>query len=81
MSGRPDWILLDLMLPDGIGLDLLREIQPPSARERVCVITGCGPELQHQARDAGASHVFVKPLDIDALLAVLLGIPVTPEAL
>jgi DNA-binding response OmpR family regulator len=72
LAARPDWILLDLMLPDGNGIDLLHDLPALPHRPCICVITGCGRDLQEQARAAGAAHVLVKPVDIDALLATLL---------
>jgi DNA-binding response OmpR family regulator len=67
----PDWVLLDLMLPDGCGLEVLRRLRGEGSPTRVCVITGCGPDLVNQARRAGAEHTFTKPLDIQGLISVL----------
>jgi DNA-binding response OmpR family regulator len=69
---RPEWVLLDLMLPDGYGTDVLRAIRssgdPPP---RVCVITGCGPDFVTEARLLGAEQVLTKPLDVERLIDVL----------
>jgi DNA-binding response OmpR family regulator len=67
----PEWILLDLMLPDGSGIDVLRQVQTDKRSCRVCVVTGCGFDIQHEATALGAEHMFIKPLDIDRLIAVL----------
>jgi DNA-binding response OmpR family regulator len=67
----PAWILLDLMLPDGCGIELLRSVRHEGLVSKVCVITGCGAELLAEARDAGAEHAFTKPLDVGRLMAVM----------
>jgi DNA-binding response OmpR family regulator len=68
----PDWILLDLMLPDGCGTQLLRKMRADHIRSKTCVITGCASELLNEARRAGAEHVFTKPLNVDGLMKVLM---------
>jgi DNA-binding response OmpR family regulator len=67
----PRWILLDLMLPDGCGLDVLRKVQAGRLASRTCIITGCAGELLHEARNSGAEHTFVKPLDVEQLVNVM----------
>ena len=71
LQDQPDWILLDLMLPDGCGIDLIRMIRSARIETRVCIITGCGNDMLNEARAAGAAHAFTKPLDIDRLTSVL----------
>jgi two-component system response regulator PilR (NtrC family) len=71
LNDKPAWMLLDLMLPDGSGIDVLRKLQSASSPTRVCVITGCGPEMIDQANQAGAEQTFVKPLDINRLMMLL----------
>lgn len=67
----PDWILLDLMLPDGNGLEVLRGARRDQLASSICVITGCAADMLNEARRAGADHTFTKPLDVERLLAVL----------
>ena len=67
----PQWILLDLMLPDGLGVDVIRKVRSDRVPSRVCVITGCAPEIAREAERAGAEITFTKPLDVDRLMAVL----------
>jgi DNA-binding response OmpR family regulator len=71
LADRPAWMLLDLMLPDGCGIDVLRKLQSEDSSTRVCVITGCGPELIDEANAAGAEQTFVKPLDVARLMMLL----------
>jgi two-component system CitB family response regulator len=68
---KPAWILLDLMLPDGCGIEVLRHVRSENWGTQVCIITGCGSELLAQARLAGAAHTFLKPLNVDHLMTVL----------
>jgi DNA-binding response OmpR family regulator len=78
---RPEWILLDLMLPDGYGTDVLRAVRAvadasadrPGSPPRVCVITGCGLDLVTEARLLGAEQVLTKPVDVDRLIELLSG--------
>jgi hypothetical protein len=38
---------------------------------RVCIVSGCGSELLHEAEQAGATHTFTKPVDVEQLVNVL----------
>jgi DNA-binding response OmpR family regulator len=67
----PDWILLDLMLPDGCGISVLRKVQAEHLATKVCIVTGCAWEMLNEARRAGAQHTFTKPLDVRRLMTVL----------
>jgi ActR/RegA family two-component response regulator len=69
----PQWMLLDLMLPDGCGIDVLRRVRAANLSTRTCVITGCAASLLAEAREAGAEHTFVKPLDVQQLCTVMDG--------
>ena len=71
LERRPDWVLLDLMLPDGCGTQVLRRVNADGAGCRVCVVSGCGREKLDVARSLNPHAVFKKPIDIDRLLALL----------
>jgi DNA-binding response OmpR family regulator len=71
LQARPDWILLDLMLPDGDGVHVLRTLRAEGIASKVCIITGCNSELLNEARRAGAEHIFIKPLNVASLMSVL----------
>lgn len=72
-SGRDvfDWVLLDLMLPDGCGIQVIDALKLAGATTRICVVTGCGWELIKAARRAGADCTFTKPLCVEELIARL----------
>ncbi len=66
---RYDLVLLDLMLPDKSGLDLLKEIRERDKDTPVCMITAYGSvEVAVNALKAGAQDYFSKPWDNEKLL-------------
>ena len=68
LSPALSWVLLDLMLPDGNGLDVLRRIKREGMFVNVCVISGCCAEMLQEARACGAAEALVKPIDAERLL-------------
>jgi DNA-binding response OmpR family regulator len=67
----PQWILLDLMLPDGSGISVIRKVCAEQIPSRVCVVTGCAADVIADARAAGAEHALTKPLDVKRLMSIL----------
>lgn len=64
----PDIALVDLLLPDGNGLDLIREIEALALPTRVLIITGYGDvEVAIEALRAGVADFLMKPLDVGQL--------------
>jgi len=69
---RPDAMLLDLGLPDGDGLDLLRHVRQHDRQLPLIVITARdGIEDRLQGLDSGADDYLVKPFVGAELLARL----------
>jgi two-component system KDP operon response regulator KdpE len=67
----PDAVILDLVLPDGSGIDVARELRTWSAAP-ILVLSVVGDEAEKVAAlDAGADDYVVKPFGIDELLARL----------
>ncbi len=67
-----DAIVLDLMLPDGSGLDLLREWRKSEQTKPVLLLTARDQVEQRIAGlDAGADDYVGKPFDLDELAARL----------
>ncbi|PLU11726.1 DNA-binding response regulator [Sinorhizobium medicae] len=65
-------ILLDVLLPDGNGIDYLREISKGAvSRLVIIVIMTCRDQTSQkvEALDAGADDYMVKPFDLDELSA------------
>jgi len=68
----PDAILLDLRLPDGDGLDLLREVRAMPRPPPVVVMTAHGSVgTAVEAMRAGASDFLVKPFAAERLTVTL----------
>lgn len=65
----PDVVVLDVMLPDGNGLDLVTELQGGQAvHVPVLVLTGLGSGDQKvRGFDAGADDYLLKPFDLEEL--------------
>jgi two-component system, OmpR family, response regulator QseB len=65
-----DAVVLDLMLPDGPGLDLLAKIRSAGDRTPVLLLTALD-EVSDRIRglDAGADDYLGKPFDLDELAA------------
>lgn len=69
---RPPVVLLDLMLPDRDGLDLMRELLALRPETRVIVITANGSiNKAVEAMRAGAHEFLVKPFDEQRFLAAI----------
>jgi DNA-binding NtrC family response regulator len=68
----PDVCLTDLQLPDGDGLDLIREARAGDPRREIVVLTGHGSlDSAVEAMKAGAFDYLLKPLQPVQLEAVL----------
>jgi two-component system, OmpR family, KDP operon response regulator KdpE len=66
---RPDLVVLDLALPDGDGIDLVRSMRAWS-NSPILVLSARGEEKDKiQALDAGADDYLTKPFGIGELLA------------
>lgn len=61
-GGLPDAILLDLMMPEVTGQQVLERI-PPGVRQRVIVVTASTDHVD------GVREIVRKPFELDALLA------------
>jgi DNA-binding NtrC family response regulator len=70
----PDVLLLDLMLPDGNGLELLEELAG-TALQRVVLITG-HPGIKSLIKDLSGPSVsyLTKPIDGDDLIKLMKGV-------
>jgi len=65
---KPDWLLLDIKMPDMDGFEVLKEIKKNQAEVRVIMITGRDDkDSQSKAKKLGACDYIVKPLDLEEL--------------
>ena len=70
--GMPDVAILDLKLPDGTGIELLREIKRVDLEAAVIVMTAFGElETAVEAMNAGAFWFVKKPFQNEELLALV----------
>jgi two-component system response regulator AtoC len=67
----PDLALVDLKLPDGSGLELLREIDSSVPTEIVLITGHATVDSAVEALRSGASDYLTKPVDIPRLKSVL----------
>jgi CheY-like chemotaxis protein len=64
LGWNPDVIVLDLMLPDGSGVEVLRRVRAANHPARVAVVTATSdPRLLKEANSLRPDAFFQKPLD------------------
>ena len=77
----PDLLVLDLKLPDGTGLELLREMRTAGDLTPVLLVTGHGSlDSAIEAMREGATDYIRKPIDIDELDAAIARVARTAAA-
>lgn len=70
VESQCDLILLDLILPDGEGIELCRELRAAGRSVPIIMMTGLDkPEQRVAGLDAGADDYVVKPFHIPELIA------------
>jgi DNA-binding NtrC family response regulator len=75
----PDVLFTDLQLSDGLGTDLVDDLES-RAQTEVVVITGhASIDSAVQALRLGATDYLTKPVDIDRVLAILRRVPKSTE--
>lgn len=72
LSWRPEYLVLDLNLPDGNGLTVLRQARAAGLESRVAITTGSN-DLDELAEAEGLQPeaLLHKPIDFQELLAAL----------
>ncbi len=68
---RPDLVLLDVVLPDLSGYDVLRILQHSEATRHIPVVMLTVQPERVLARGLGAADVVAKPIDVEALRRVI----------
>ena len=72
LGEAPRFLILDLMLPDGNGKDLLRHIREQDLPIKVVILTAAADrQLLAEVRALKPDALFGKPLDVPRLLAWL----------
>ena len=69
---RFDVLITDMRLPDGLGMELIRQVRAQQRRERCVVITAYGSaENAVESLKAGAFDYLTKPVDLKQFRAVI----------
>ncbi|GAB4507209.1 MAG: sigma-54 dependent transcriptional regulator [Sulfuricaulis sp.] len=68
---RPDVVLLDLVLPDGDGMDLFQDVESRDATEIILITGHASVETSIQALRMGATDYLLKPVNVKQLKAIL----------
>jgi len=72
----PEYVILDLRMPGGSGLDLVSKFRDADQATRIVILTGYGSiATAVEAVRRGAAHYLTKPADADEILAALTGRP------
>lgn len=68
---RFDFVICDLILPDGSGLEVIESLRGCSPESAAIVVSGSIDEVTLAKAQSQASAFLVKPVDFDELLALL----------
>jgi two-component system response regulator AtoC len=72
LAEPPDVVLLDVVLPDGTGFDLIEDLQAVDGRAEIVVITGhASVKTAVEALRRGACDYLTKPIDATRLRTML----------
>jgi len=68
-QAQPDAVILDINLPGGDGIELLRRVKETQPGLNVIMFTSyCSPEYRKRCQEAGASLFFDKTCQISVLM-------------
>jgi len=71
-----DVAVVDVFLPDGNGMELVRELRQADPRLPIVILTGgVDPKLHALAFEAGADEVCVKAEGIEEIMRAIRGVP------
>ena len=69
---RIDLAVVDLLLPDGIGTELIRDLRADGSGVPVLVLTAVqGPDLRAWVRSMGADEMISKDASVEEILAAM----------
>jgi two-component system response regulator RegA len=76
----PEFVVVDLRLPDGSGLELVRRLRVLDGTTLIVVLTGYGSiATALDALRLGAAHYLTKPTDVDQLIAAFARGEIAPD--
>ncbi|MEX2425272.1 MAG: response regulator [Thermomicrobiaceae bacterium] len=77
-TSMPDVVLADLLLPDGLGTDLVYEFsRNHNGNSPVSIVMSAVPQAGQHANAAGADLCLTKPFDLTELLDAISGLTET----
>ncbi len=68
---RPDVVLLDIVLPDGSGMELFQDLESPTTTEVVLITAYASLQTSIEALRLGAADYLTKPINIKQLRHIL----------
>lgn len=72
LTEKPHWVILDLMLPDGDGVSILKHIRNHNINSRVAITTAVtDPARLNEVRGLSPDLLMKKPLDLSTLLRAM----------
>ena len=77
---QPDLIVLDILLPDQVGWEVLRALKAEPSTQNIPVLVVSVLDEPERARDLGAAALLLKPLNRDRLIQSLHDIGWVPSA-
>lgn len=66
-TNSPDLIVLDNKLPDGLGIDFIKDIKYHAPQSKILMISGAGAEVKDLALENGANAFLEKPFSRSAM--------------
>ena len=70
---RPDWVILDLMLPGMSGLEVLEALKQRHPSVRVAVFTNYPyPAFRRRCLELGAAHFLAKTTELEQIVELVL---------
>ncbi len=71
-SEQPELVLLDLILPDKGGMEVLKEIRKTGKATKVIIISAIGqPQSLAEAKKLGVTEYIIKPFEEKKVLATI----------
>ena len=71
-TSRFDLVLLDIMLPDGFGYEIIPEVKQAQPNINIITMTGDNtPDLERTIREFGITYFMAKPVDFDELKNII----------
>ncbi len=86
MRTSPDAIILDIQMPGGTGLAVLKQLKSSTRTNQIPVVVLSGSidsQTADKVKELGADECLPKPVDLDQLystLSKLLGVPLDSES-